>query len=100
LAAAHPYLTRLTTVLSPEEMTIDPVFDYDSSLPDVDNNHTIENPDAWDIDCVTTDEFTSTAVVLCIVGAGVCVIVGAGVFGITLYLRRTMRKPTGTASVE
>ncbi len=30
-------MTRLNTVISPEEMTVDPVFDYDSRLDDVSN---------------------------------------------------------------
>ena len=33
----HPYVTRLNTVISPEEMTVDPVFDYDAQLKDVSN---------------------------------------------------------------
>ncbi len=32
---AHPYLTRLLTVLSPEDMTADPVFSENPDLPDV-----------------------------------------------------------------
>ena len=37
LAQQHPYVTRLNTVISPEEMTVDPVFRYDGGLPDVSN---------------------------------------------------------------
>ena len=37
LAQEHSYLTRLNTVISPEEMTVDPVFGYDGSKPDVSN---------------------------------------------------------------
>ena len=37
LASRHPYVTRLNTVISPEEMTVDPVFRYDASLADVSN---------------------------------------------------------------
>ena len=33
----YPYVTRLNTVISPEEMTVDPVFRYDGSLGDVSN---------------------------------------------------------------
>jgi hypothetical protein len=33
------YLTRLNTVISPEEMTVDPVFDYDPQRRDVSNVH-------------------------------------------------------------
>ncbi len=39
LAQKHPYLTRLNTVISPEEMTLDPVFHYDSTRPNVSNIH-------------------------------------------------------------
>ncbi|MCA9988300.1 MAG: DUF2330 domain-containing protein, partial [Anaerolineales bacterium] len=39
LAQKHRYLTRLNTVISPEEMTLDPIFAFDSSLPDVSNVH-------------------------------------------------------------
>ena len=35
----YPYVTRLNTVISPEEMTVDPVFDYDPQLKDVSNIH-------------------------------------------------------------
>lgn len=36
---AYGKLTRLYTTLSPNEMTRDPVFSFNPSLPDVDNNH-------------------------------------------------------------
>ena len=36
-AAEQPYLTRLNTYIDPEEMTVDPVFTFDGSLPDVSN---------------------------------------------------------------
>ncbi len=39
LLASHPYLTRLYTTLSPQEMTLDPIFHQTSDLPDVDNNY-------------------------------------------------------------
>ena len=39
LGRDYPYLTRLNTVLSPEEMTVDPVFDYDPQRRDVSNVH-------------------------------------------------------------
>ena len=35
LFAAHPYLTRLYTTLSPDEMTRDPVFSFNQNLDDV-----------------------------------------------------------------
>ncbi len=39
LRGSYPYLTRLSTVISPEEMTVDPEFDYDRDRPDVSNIH-------------------------------------------------------------
>jgi hypothetical protein len=39
LQRKHRYLTRLNTVISPEEMTVDPVFDYDPQRPNVSNIH-------------------------------------------------------------
>jgi MYXO-CTERM domain-containing protein len=35
----NSYLTRLYTTLSPEDMTLDPVFSFNPDLPDVDNVH-------------------------------------------------------------
>ena len=37
LGRRFPYVTRLNTVISPHEMTVDPVFAYDGQLPDVSN---------------------------------------------------------------
>ena len=37
LRDTHPYVTRLNTVISPEEMTVDPIFDYDPQRKDVSN---------------------------------------------------------------
>ena len=46
LFADKPYLTRLYTTLSADEMTVDPMFDYNPDLPTVDN---IRSADArWD----------------------------------------------------
>jgi hypothetical protein len=42
LSQQHTYLTRLRAILSPEEMTIDPMFDYDSSKADVNNIHNLQ----------------------------------------------------------
>ncbi|MDA1127498.1 MAG: DUF2330 domain-containing protein [Chloroflexi bacterium] len=39
LGNRYPYVTRLNTVISPLEMTVDPVFDYDPQLKDVSNIH-------------------------------------------------------------
>ncbi len=42
LLDASPYLTRLSTTLSPDEMTTDPYFTYNLELGDVDNVHQAE----------------------------------------------------------
>lgn len=39
LFETHPYLTRMFTTLSPEEMVKDPVFSYNPDLPEVANEH-------------------------------------------------------------
>jgi hypothetical protein len=49
LGRNYPYLTRLNTVLSPEEMTVDPVFDYDPQRRDVSNFHDLSDMSGlWD----------------------------------------------------
>ena len=37
LSRRYAYVTRLNTVISPEEMTVDPIFHYNSQLKDVSN---------------------------------------------------------------
>ena len=39
LGSRYPYVTRLNTVISPEEMTVDPTFRYDPQHKDVSNIH-------------------------------------------------------------
>ncbi|MBK9051876.1 MAG: DUF2330 domain-containing protein [Chloroflexi bacterium] len=39
----HAYLTRLNTVISPQEMTVDPVFNLDAGRPDVSNVHDLSD---------------------------------------------------------
>jgi hypothetical protein len=39
LRQRYPYVTRVYGQMSPEEMTIDPVFDFNSNLPDISNIH-------------------------------------------------------------
>jgi hypothetical protein len=43
LGSRYPYLTRLNTVISPEEMTVDPIFEYDPQRKDVSNVHDLSN---------------------------------------------------------
>jgi hypothetical protein len=40
ILASYPYLTRLFTTMSAEEMTVDPEFDFNASAEDVSNIHT------------------------------------------------------------
>jgi hypothetical protein len=40
ILVSHPYLTRLFTTMSAEEMTVDPEFDFNASASDVSNLHT------------------------------------------------------------
>jgi hypothetical protein len=37
MRSKHAYVTRLNTVISPDEMTVDPIFDFDAQLADVSN---------------------------------------------------------------
>ena len=39
LFGQHPYLTRLYTTLSADEMTVDPMFAFNADLPDLSNTH-------------------------------------------------------------
>ncbi len=49
LAREFPYVTRLNTVISPEEMTVDPMFAYNPQAKDVSNIHDLSwRTDAWD----------------------------------------------------
>lgn len=43
LSRRYAYLTRLNTVISPEEMTLDPVFNYNPQLKNVSNIHDLSN---------------------------------------------------------
>ncbi|MFP4598914.1 MAG: DUF2330 domain-containing protein [Persicimonas sp.] len=42
LLESRPYVTRMYTTLSPPEMTLDPVFDFNTTLDDVSNTHTAQ----------------------------------------------------------
>lgn len=41
----HTYVTRFFGRISPEEMTVDPIFDFDSTMPDISNIHDLNNVD-------------------------------------------------------
>ncbi|MFZ0544444.1 MAG: DUF2330 domain-containing protein [Candidatus Promineifilaceae bacterium] len=57
LAQEHSYLTRLNTVISPEEMTVDPVFGYDPGQPDVSN---VRDLSSYDKDLYECDRVESS----------------------------------------
>ncbi|MBI2898257.1 MAG: DUF2330 domain-containing protein [Deltaproteobacteria bacterium] len=42
IADTNPYVTRLFTTISPEEMTQDPIFSFSADVPDVSNLHVAE----------------------------------------------------------
>jgi hypothetical protein len=42
LIGDRAYMTRLYTTMSPADMTLDPVFDFNPDLPDVSNSHSAE----------------------------------------------------------
>ncbi|NUM45325.1 MAG: DUF2330 domain-containing protein [Anaerolineales bacterium] len=49
LRGQYAYMTRLSTVISPEEMTVDPIFSYDPQRRDVSNVHDLSNlRGVWD----------------------------------------------------
>lgn len=49
----YPYLTRAYAELSPEEMTLDPVFAPNAALPDRSNVHDLSEKLEWREDCTT-----------------------------------------------
>ncbi len=51
LQSRFNYLTRLNTVISPEEMTLDPTFDYDAQRRDVSNIHDLSGTEFWYPEC-------------------------------------------------
>lgn len=63
LAREFPYVTRLNTVISPEEMTVDPIFAYDPQAKDVSNIHDLSwREDAWD--CQQTEDVNDDGFVI------------------------------------
>ncbi len=53
LLSSYPYLTRVYTRISPADMTIDPVFKFDSLQPDVSNVHDLSQDPRRGWDCNT-----------------------------------------------
>ena len=109
MAISYPYVTLLNTVISPEEMTVDPVFDYDPQRKDVSNIHdlsgmtglfdcespTVRQVFAGFIGAVTEDtdspgvtrSWTNLGVGAIIGGGGVPLVAGMVIFGVMLGRR-------------
>ncbi|GAB4580056.1 MAG: hypothetical protein Fur0022_27950 [Anaerolineales bacterium] len=96
----YAYITRLSTVISPEEMTVDPVFDYDPQRKDVNNVHDLSGlRGVWDCErnanpiiplLTDTDSETGTLPVLgvgVLLGCGGALLIGL-IFGMGLLLGR------------
>ncbi len=104
LLRSYPYLTRVYARISPEEMTIDPVFKFNSSLPDVSNVHDLSKDPNRIWDCngtqvsnrasnlveVTTIKVTDNynPVVMAIYIAGACIALALGFVGFGLIVSR------------
>ncbi len=102
LLSQYAYLTRVYTRISPEDMTIDPVFKFNSSLPDVSNMHDLsKDPNrVWDCNNMTnsvtnpvvatasraTDNFNPIVTAIYVMGA--CIALALGFVGIGLIVGR------------
>ena len=104
LLGRYPYLTRVYTRISPEEMTVDPVFKFNAALPDVSNVHDLSKDSSRVWECKgsnianrSTNPVEATViratdsynpVVMAIYGAGVCVALALGFVGVALVAGR------------
>lgn len=102
LLSQYAYLTRVYTRISPEDMTIDPVFRFNASLPDVSNVHDLSKDlnRVWDCDKMTntvTNPVVATAsratdnfnpVVTAIYAAGACIALALVFVGFGLVVSR------------
>ena len=110
LLARYPYLTRVFTRISPEEMTVDPVFKFNPSLPDISNVHDLSKDSSrvWECQGRTVSNHTAgpveatviratdsyNPIVMAIYGAGVCVALALAFVGVALVLvRRSANRP-------
>jgi hypothetical protein len=104
LLSRYPYMTRVYTRISPEDMTIDPVFKFNASLPAVSNVHDLSK-DAnriWDCNTMTNryagpvEAAVSAAtnnynpIIIAIYIAGGCITLALGLVGVGVFfgLRR------------
>ena len=104
LLSRYPYLTRVYTRISPQDMTIDPVFKFNSALPDISNVHDfskdtnriwdcdkMENRSASRVEVIMSNATSNyNPIVIAIYVAGACVTVALGFVGVGLFfgLRR------------
>jgi hypothetical protein len=104
LLSRYAYLTRVYTRISPQDMTIDPVFKFNAALPDVSNVHDLSrDPNrVWDCNTMTNryagpvEVAVSAAtnnynpIIIAIYIAGGCVTLALGFVGVALFfgLRR------------
>ncbi len=84
LIQQHAYLTRLRATISPEEMTVDPVFTFDPQLPDVSNVHNLAELDGL----YACERDGSNTRLIMGLGVGVVVLVSGGTW---LIRRRFLR---------
>lgn len=98
----HAYLTRVYTRISPEEMTVDPVFKFNPALPKVSNFHNLSKARRiWDCDANTNRTATLAEVAIDRVGGGwggVALLVGLGALvlaGLGFGLGRLGRRRSG-----
>ncbi|MBK9941800.1 MAG: DUF2330 domain-containing protein [Kouleothrix sp.] len=71
LLRQYPYITRVYTRISPEEMTVDPVFRFNPALPDVSNIHDLrQDARLWDCENYANRASSRAAVVLDAVTGG------------------------------
>ena len=104
LLGRYPYLTRVYTRISPEQMTVDPMFKFNAALPDVSNVHDLSKDSSRVWECKgstisnrTTNPVEATViratdsynpVVTAIYGAGICVALALGFVGVALVVAR------------
>ena len=109
LAVRHPllrsmadrfsYVTRLNTVISPEEMTVDPVFGYDRNLDDVSNVRDLrEMQGVYFCEDPSSDRIEEPSTLIAIAGAGggtvvaLLLILAISATAFVVWLRSTARR--------
>jgi hypothetical protein len=104
LLSHYNYLTRVYTQISPQDMTVDPVFKFDAALPDVSNVHDLsKDPNrVWECSSAQVSNRSTTPievaavratdnfnpVVIAIYVAGICVALAIAFVGVGLVVSR------------